>query len=285
MKRNNYYRASILTILFITMVISTIACKTIQETPPLPSQGPFLKKDLESHGLITIDYENATIYRTIYPPVALQAVYRRLLDEYVVNINDIQAFIPITRSEKAKSYKLGIYMYEYGNTPEFMSIAIEAEFINPESNPFTVWYTFNYDIEQYSQLRYSTMFIDPDQALLKMSRYVIQDVTRQKKLRNVSIEDDIYLSIDNSLLINLFDNFVLIPSKNSKNKFSGIKIYLNRFGVEEDSNYAINVPTYYFRSFLNKRMSRKFVEEEIPLISSSPSQERYTRFPDITPLY
>lgn len=252
---------------------------------------PYRKKQLERLGLLKLDFEQPTLTRVVYPPIARNNIYKNVLDRYILNNKEIQAFFPEDsvvegRSEELGIFKLGIYMYEYAATDSFISIAVEAEFKAPEDDSFSTWYAFNYDTVTLTIIDYDALFERPQEALKSIIQYLKEDVKRQKQLRKVeNIDDDFFLSMEDELLSSLINSFVLLPSVYKQDKFIGLKIFLNRFGDEENSTYATQIPAYIFMGYLNNKTQKWFIEESVSLITESPYSERAGTFPDITPFY
>lgn len=251
---------------------------------------PYRKDQLEKWGLSKLTFENNILTRVIYPPIARDDRYKSVLNRYIITNKEIQAFlslggVAVNSDDPKELLKLGIYMYEYAVTNSFISIAIEAEFKSPGEQSFSTWYAFNYDIQSLTSMDYNTIFEKPDEALKSIIQFLKEDIIRQKSLRKINIDADSFLTLEDGLLISLMNAFVLVPSVQQKNKFIGLRIFLNRFGDEEDSTYATQIPGYVFNGYLTKKMKKLFVDEPVPLVTESLYNQRSSTFPDITPFF
>lgn len=273
-------KLKLLFICIICYLFNIVSCATIETT------GPYTRQNLIDQGLIKESSSNRSKLRIVYPQIAQDEFYRELMDRYINRNPEIQSFLSEgsnihAQSETSEINKLGIYFYEISNRQNIISLAIQAEYILHNEKQFETWFTLNFQTHEKKAFSYSYLFEDTDQVLLAISNFVQTDITRQKRLRQIDITEDPFLTMDTKLFTTLLNSFVLLPSNKSSNKYTGIRIYLNRIGKKEEGMYASNVPTSVFKSFLNPEIASKFIDENLPLIIEDPTRQRISTFPDL----
>ncbi len=276
---------------FVTAVF-TVTLMTCASRDTLYIGGPFSRKLLEDNNLILEKAYNNYHIRIVYPATVSDPKQKQLIEKYIqafpekrvfddmdINFDDISINdnidtandIDINTNEDEDStlhsdekHYLAIYGYIMAYRLKTVSLVFQVQYWTNNSHKTERWYTLNYNKNTQALISLNSLFDDFAAASSELERYITQRMAQQDALRNIA--ENKIISLKDTV-----NNFVFIPSTRYRNKFTGIKVYINTNEQLKDKrsphvtnrNYAIDIPYAIIEPYALKNVQKYFTKAPI----------------------